>query len=151
MKIYCVHPINGLSYDEVIGYYDKTIKFLASLGYEVFNPMLAKEALRNEKKFAAEGYGNPTSTNHAIFHRDKWMCLNVDIIYANFIGAKERSIGSMMELAWASDHNKQIVVIMEKQNPHRHAFVLEAATIIFETEKEADEYFTDMSCMNKKI
>jgi hypothetical protein len=142
MKIYCVHPISGASAEEIFKYYDQTKDILIKLGYDVFTPMYGKEYLRNEIKFKAEGYTNPLSTNHSIFNRDKWMCLQADIIYASFIGTKIVSIGSMFELAWANIHNKQIVIAMEQDNIHRHAFVLEAATIIYPTEDEAINYLT---------
>jgi len=67
-----------------------------------------------------------------------------DILYANFLGATRVSIGSMFELAWGSDNKKQVIVVMEKDNIHRHAFVLEAATIIFETTEEAQDYLQQL-------
>ena len=140
MKIYCVHPISGLSGEEVFDYYNNIKNKLGSFGYDVFTPMYGKEYLRNEIKYKSEGYNNPLSTNHAIFSRDKWMCLQADVIYASFIGSKIVSIGSMFELAWGNINNKQIVVAMDEQNIHRHAFVFEAASIIYPTETEAIEY-----------
>jgi hypothetical protein len=45
-----------------------------------------------------------------------------------------------MELAWASILGKHTVVSMQKENVHRHAFILEAADVIFETHEESMEY-----------
>ena len=140
LSIYAVHPISGLSADEVFNYYERTQKILTDAGYDVFIPMFGKNNLRTEIKFKAMDYRSPLSTNHAIFNRDHFMVSKADIIYANFLGAKIVSIGSMFELAWGSHMDKQVVVVMEKENIHRHAFVLEAATIVFETESEAIEY-----------
>jgi hypothetical protein len=142
MKIYLVHPISGLSYDEVVNYYTEKIKFCRDfLGLEVLCPMTGKNYLRNDPALRSHGYDKyPASTNHAIFSRDKWMVQTADIIYASFIGAKNVSIGSMMELAWASHFGKHTIVVMEPNNIHQHAFVLEAAQVIFNVEKDADEY-----------
>lgn len=141
MRIYLVHPISGLSYDEVVNYYSEKVKFCKSLGLEVLCPMTGKNYLRNELALRAHGYDkHPASTNHSIYTRDKWMVKSADLIYASFIGAKSASIGSTMELAWASDWDKHIIVAMEPENVHRHAFMLEAANVIFNTEKDADEY-----------
>jgi len=145
LAIYCIHPISGRSADEVFEYYDRTQKQLTDIGYDVFVPMYGKSTLRTELEFKAEGYkDNPITTNHAIFNRDHWMVMQSDILYANFLGATRVSIGSMFELAWGVDNKKQVIVVMEKDNIHRHAFVLEAATIVFETEKEALDYLKQL-------
>ena len=144
LKIYCVHPISGLSADDVFDYYDKTKDTMTKLGYDVFVPMFGKGFLRTEIEFKAYDYRTPLTTNHAIFNRDKWMVKQSDILYANFMGAKSVSIGSMMELAWGSDSDKQVVIVMEEDNVHMHAFVLEAATIVFHSEEEAIEYLRQL-------
>jgi len=146
MKIYCVHPISGRRADEVFKYFRDTRTILQSFGYDVLIPMTGKDSLRTEVQFKAEGYkDDPLTTNHAIFCRDKWMVKQADILYANFTGAKHTSIGSMMELAWGSDNGKQVIVVMEKDNIHRHAFVLEAATIVFEHPEEALLYLSELA------
>jgi hypothetical protein len=144
LAIYCVHPISGCSADEVFDYYDKTKIDLTDAGYDVFVPMYGKNNLRTELEFKAEGYkDNPLTTNHAIFNQ--WMVKQADILYANFIGATRVSIGSMFELAWGSDNDKQVIIVMEKDNIHRHAFVLESGTIVFETTEEAMTYLKNLA------
>jgi len=140
LSIYAVHPISGRSADDVFNYYQRTQETLTNYGFNVFVPLYGKNNLRCEKEFKASDYRSPVSCNHAIFNRDKWMVLQADIIYANFLGTPLVSIGSMMELAWASDHNKHIIVTMEEDNIHRHAFVLEAAHIVVTTEMDALDY-----------
>ena len=117
------------------------------MSFNVLIPMYGKGYLKDEKKLKAGGYQQPLSTNHAIFNRDKWMVKQSDIVFANFLGAKQVSIGSMMELAWANDNDKHIVVVMEKDNPHQHAFVLESATIIYDNIIDAIEY---LKCLSLK-
>jgi hypothetical protein len=55
------------------------------------------------------------------------------------------SIGCVMELAWASLLGKYTIVIMEKENIHNHAFILEAADIIFENYYDAIEYLKKLA------
>lgn len=138
--IYCAHPISGLSYDNVVDYYTNTANNLISMGYKVLYPMCGKSYLRNEIAFKASGYGNPLSTNRAIIGRDHFMVKKADIVYINFVGCSNVSIGSCMELAWAFDSDKHVIIVMEENNIHRHAFVLEAADAIFTSEKEAFDY-----------
>lgn len=141
LKLYLAHPISGLSYEQILDYYTK-VEMILVYYFEILCPMTAKGFLRNELKFRAEGYGNPVATNHAIFERDQWMVRSSDIVYVNFENAIEVSTGCVMELAWASAFGKHTVITLPKNNPHRHAFVLEAADIVFEEHDKAIEYLT---------
>jgi len=145
MKIYLAHPISGLSYDEVAGYYDALEAYLHSIGHEVLTPMRGKEYLRTERQFRAQGYDNPVSTNHAIRKRDRWMVGESDIVHVDLTGAKEVSMGCVTELTWGEELHKHVILVMEKENVHRHAFILEAADIIFETLDESKAYLAKLA------
>ena len=142
MKIYTAGPISGLTYDEVSEYFNGTKSILESFGYTVLNPMSGKGELRTELKFKAHGYdGVPVATNNAIFGRDRWMVSQSDVIYANLMNCGDRiSIGTCMELAWGFILGKHIVIAMQKDNIHQHAFVISSAHIIYETHEEAMNY-----------
>ena len=140
MKIYCCHSISGMSADEVFTYYEDTDRVLQSFGYDVLSPMHGKDMLRTEKEFRAADYRHPVTANHAIFNRDHWMVCQSDVVYANLMGTKAVSIGTMMELAWASHTYKHVVLCMENDNVHRHAFVLEACDIVFDNEQDTLQY-----------
>jgi len=146
MRIYLAHPISGLSFEEVNSYYSQIIPKLIAAGYDCLYPMIGKNYLRTEKNFKAKDYQNPISTNHAIVERDSWMVSTCDLVLIDFTGAKFTSIGCVMELAWAYWLRKHtIIVVGEKENPHQHAFILEATDIIFETLKEALDYLMKFS------
>ena len=141
MNIYFARPITGLDYETVANSYEDTKDVLQGYGYgHVYHAFCAKGHLKNETCFKADRYEDPLTCNHAITLRDRWMVLQSDVLYLNIVGATRVSIGSIMELAWAFDHGKHCVVAMEKDNPHRHAFVLEAAHVVFETDSEALDY-----------
>lgn len=140
MKIYCGSIISGRSYEEVMEYYNYIISVLSDFGFDVLSPMLGKEALRNEIAFKKYGYGTAISSNHAIKERDQWMVTQADIVWLNFFKCKNASIGGISELAWADLLHKHTIVTMEEDNIHQHAFVLEMADIIFETEDETLDY-----------
>lgn len=135
--IYLAHYISGYGYDEVVKYFKNTSTELKKMGYDVLHPMTGKEYLRNEIKFKAEGYNHPLSNNHSIVERDRWMVNQSDIVYCNLVGAKLVSIGSMFEIAWARMLGKFIILSMEKENIHQHAFVIENASVVYETHEEA--------------
>lgn len=147
MKIYIAGSISGRSGEEVISYFGNTKALLTGMGFDVLSPMTGKGHFRNEIKFKTNGYGNPISTNHAIIERDRWMVSMADIVYCNLtmVTAPIVSIGSMMELAWAHHMGKHTVLAMQKGNIHQHAFVLEAADIIFETHDDAIDYLSKLS------
>jgi len=145
MKIYLAHPISGCSKFEVLAYYSNLYDELAEAGYEVLSPMKGKANIRVETEYRAHGYGEPVVTNHSIFNRDHWMVSQSDIVYADLTGAKQVSIGTMMELAWASHMGKYVVLAMEKNNPHAHAFVFEAAHTVFPTSERAIEYLVNFN------
>ena len=146
MKIYLAGPISGKSYDEVVNLYNEKIDIFTKMGYSVLCPMRGKSYLRNELEFKDHGYSNfPVSTNHAIFERDKWMVQTSDIVFADLLNSGERvSIGTVMELAWASYLGKHTIILLPENNIHRHAFVLESADIIFENISDALKYFKDL-------
>ena len=147
MKIYLVGPISGESYDDVINAIEIKRSTLEDIipGAQVYHPMTGKSALRNEIEFKSVGYNEiAIATNRAIFGRDKWMVRQADVIIADFRGASKASIGSMFELAWGHILGKLVVVMMEDDNVHQHAFVLEAADVIFTDFKDVVVYLKNI-------
>ena len=138
-KIYIAHPISLCSVDEVFEYFDAASERL-SYNYNVLSPMIGKDHLRCAPELRAEGYSHPLSCNHAVFERDTWMVSQSDIVLCDFSGAENVSIGCSMELAIASWLHKHTVVVLPKDNIHNHAFIREAADIIFETIDQAISY-----------
>lgn len=142
LKVYTVGAISGLSYEECVKQFDVRIAKLREMGYDVFYPMLGKSYLRNETNLRAEGYPNcPLSCNHAIVRVDFWRVDMADILFVDFTNAQERvSIGSVAEMSRGYMQNKLIVTVMQKENVHRHAFVVEMSSVVFETLEEAYDY-----------
>jgi nucleoside 2-deoxyribosyltransferase len=142
LTVYTIGAISGLSYEECIKQFNKRIEKLKEIGFSVLYPMLGKEHLRNELKLKAEGYENkPISTNHAIVKADFWRVDKADILYVDFSNAVERvSIGSISEISRGYAKDKLIITVMQKENIHRHAFILEMSSIVFETTDEAENY-----------
>lgn len=132
LKIYLAGPISGESYENVTEKIRMIRHHLEGVGYKVMHPMTGKGNLRTEIKFKSVGYdGIPASSNHAIYERDKWMVRNADVVLFHLANTARVSIGSMFELAWAALEDKHTIVVMENDNIHEHAFVFEAADIIF--------------------
>lgn len=144
MKIYIAHQITGLTFDEVVDYYNWAREYFGDeLGYDVLCPMTAKGFLRTDEneRFKPRDYKYPQSTNHAIAERDKWMVEQCDVLYCDFTGSDRVLIGCIFELAWAHLLGKHTVTVIPEGNIHQHAFILEASDIVFQNAKDACDYF----------
>ena len=142
-KIYIAHPISGLTGKEVINYYQKITELLEDK-YYILSPMAGKEHLYNDNICVPHGYQDAICNNHAIFKRDMWMINQSDIIFCDFTKAKQISIGCTGEICVGAALNKHIVLAMEDDNIHNHAFILEAAHIILPTYDEAIDYLLQL-------
>lgn len=133
MKIYLAHPISGKETKDIFNYYSNAVSDFSAIGYDVLYPMIGKAYLRNDLAFKAYGYDNPVSTNRAIVGRDHWMVSESDIVLVDLSDSDHVSIGCIAELAWAWHLRKHTIVVVNKDNIHYHAFVLEMADIVFDT------------------
>ena len=146
LSIYLAGPITGQTGEEVVSRYEEKMAILSDFGYVVYQPMLGKMNLRTEVEFKSGGYDHPIANDHAIFNRDHWMVSISDIILVDLSNSGARvSIGTMMEMAWASHMGKHIVLVMDGTDIHDHAFVRQAATIRFYDLDAAYDYLKELS------
>jgi nucleoside 2-deoxyribosyltransferase len=145
MRIYLAGPITGKSFDEVMNRYREKTAILVDFGYEVLSPMTAKGGLKGVNAFVSSGYGGPVANDHSIFERDRWMVTQADVVLADLSNAVSISIGTTMELAWASYLGKHTVLVMQAGNVHEHAFVKQAADVRFGDMEEAYDYLRELS------
>jgi len=152
LSIYLAGPIAGQTGEGVVSRYEEKIAILSDFGYVVYHPMLGKMNLRTEIEFRAGGYDHPIGNDHAIFERDHWMVALVDVILADLSTSGDRvSIGTMMEMAWASHLGKQVILVMPDGNVHDHVFVRQAATIRFPTLDDAYDYLKELSLSREGV
>jgi len=151
MTIYLAGPITGKTSEEVFNHFDDLSSILKDMNFKVIHPMIGKDSLRNEKAFKGQGYASdPVTTDRAIFSRDMWAVEQADILFVDLSEAISKSIGSIMEIAWGSLLRKQIILVMPSDNIHNHAFINQAATIVFQTQKEALEYIEQYKFIDRK-
>jgi len=126
--VYLAGPITGLDYGGVTEWRIQVARALSSAGIEPFSPMRAKDFLKDIKVFSKDGEeGGQLATAEAINMRDHWDCRTKDLVFVNFLGAKQVSIGTVMEIAWAHAYRTPVVVVMEDEgNPHDHAMLLQS-------------------------
>lgn len=138
------HPITGLTGKEVIDYYNDIYGLLKDK-YYILNPLSGKQHLYNDGLCVSHGYEHPVCTNHAIFERDMWMVKQADVVFCDFENASKISIGCAIELGVAAALGKHTVLVMDKDNVHNHAFVLEAADIIFDNFQDGLTYLRGLT------
>lgn len=141
MRIYLGGSITGLTGDVVFEQFEEPISILSDAGYKVLHPMIGKDEMRTEEEFKSHGYQtNPLTRDEAIYNRDRWMIEHCDVVMFNLLNAERVSIGSMFEMAWANDHNKMVITLMQSDNIHQHVFVKQASSVVLESVEEAIEY-----------
>lgn len=147
LKVYIAGPISGKTGKAVIDHFNEKRAILSDLGYEVYSPMTGKDQMRTEAgPLKSTGYTMPLATDQAIFHRDRWMVGTADVILADLSKSGDRvSIGTMFEIAWGNILRKQVIVVLPDGNIHDHAFVKQAATIIFPDIEDAYDYLKELS------
>lgn len=145
-KIYLAGPIAGLTYGEsalgwrayvskhISGQYalDGSSEYVRSssesIQLDCYSPMRGKRFLQDIAPDQVLGQleykQNPVSTVQGILGRDRHDTFSADLIFMNLLGAKDKSIGTMVELGWADSARKPVVLAMEDQgNTHEHIFV----------------------------
>lgn len=131
--VYLAGPITGLTFGDCTDWRKDAIKRLAEHGITGLSPMRGKEYLleiAKDKPLGPDGdkyvlsFKSPLSTNAGITTRDRWDCQRADAVLMNLCGAKQVSIGSMIEVGWADAARRPIVLAMDEGNIHHHGMVL---------------------------
>jgi len=141
-RVYLAGPITGLDYKGAVDWRQEAKKkLLPIIG---ISPMRAKEYFKDVTEFSATCVGyeqySCLSSARGIMTRDHWDATRCDIVLVNFLGAQKVSIGTVMEIAWAWDHNIPVIAIMEQEgNPHEHGMITEAVGFRVETLDNAIE------------
>lgn len=127
-KVYLSGPITGLMYDDAVDWREFAIKELAKSSIAGVSPMRAKEYLA-QLDAPLSGHGREYltmgvfSTPSAVVTRDRYDTRTADVMIMNLLGAKQVSIGTMVELGWADAHRVPVVGVIEDGNVHDHMFV----------------------------
>lgn len=143
--VYLCGPISGLTAVQATTWRHQVRHALGPRGYHIIDPMRGHDSRRAEEALRADGKNWPYGPK-AVFRRDKHDVLRADILFVNLLGAVRVSAFSMMELAWAEDHNKFVLTVMEDDgsNVHEHLCVREASSLIVPTVAEAVQYLTEV-------
>ncbi len=138
--VYLAGPMTSLSYKESIGWREHVAKALDSDTLKTLSPLRCKKFLEYEGTLHALGYaGNVMTTPRGVIARDRFDCIRCDVLFVNLLEAKQISIGTTMELAWANLKQIPIVCVMETNNIHTHAMLSETIDFRVDTVDEGIE------------
>lgn len=128
-KVYLAGPITGQSYDGATDWREQVKQHLEP-AIAAYSPMRSKQYLLQQTTVKDVYDEYILSSQRGIYTRDFHDCRTCDLIFVNLLGATKVSIGTVMEIAWASAFNKPIVLVMEKtNNVHEHAMIREACAL----------------------
>lgn len=128
MKMYLAGPITGESYAGCTDWRNYVTDAIPEI--ECLSPMRAKTYLEGHENLfkcydGTDWFKKAMSSARGIMSRDYWDCQRCDILFVNFAGAKQVSIGTCMEIAWCFG-KKPIVCVLDEI--HNHAMITEAIT-----------------------
>lgn len=136
-SVYLAGPITGTSYEECTDWRKMVSHVLTSAGIDSYSPMRAKDYLLQETSVDDSYEETVMSSQRGIYARDYYDCRTCDAIIVNLLGAERVSIGTVMEIAWATAYEKPIVLVMEKENNiHEHSMLREACPFRVDTLNE---------------
>lgn len=129
-KVYLAGPITGCSYGSSEDWRD-LLKARSGLllgdRFEFFSPLRGKDYLKSEKVISDTYEQYKMSTAKGIMRRDFHDVMTSDAVIANFLGASRVSIGTVMEVAWAYQLAKPVIIIDGAGSMHDHAMLNEAS------------------------
>lgn len=140
-KVYLAGPITGLKDKDFSTWREYSLKYLEENGIQALCPLRNKERMVSLAGEEIKPIGE--SLFDVAFKISKWDVERCDVVLVNFLNTTKVSIGTSMEIAWAYQLNKIIVVVIEEQgNPHDYFFLNKCATIRIPTLDLALKYIT---------
>jgi len=130
--VYLSGPISDMTYSGAADWREALTSIFLHNGFRVLDPMRGKSFLSTQARIKREVYEaleRPDLTDKALVNRDHADVVTADIVLVNLLPAKQVSIGTMFELAWAMQKRKIVVIVMQEGNIHDHPFVRESGVI----------------------
>lgn len=142
--VYLAGPITGMSLAGANGWRQTAKEYLAAFGISALDPLRGKDYLNSivgkYGVYAKEYSTHPMSTAHGITHRDRWDATRCDLMFVYFPKKVATvSIGTVMEIAWASLSGVYILAVMDEENIHNHGMLTESCSLVLPSFEEALE------------
>lgn len=132
-SVYLSGPISGCIFRQCTSWRNYVTKELEKSPYlfKCFSPLRGKEMLHKigviEDKSVQSGnftgMDKLKTTDQFIMTRDFYDTINCDAVFVNLLRTTRVSIGTVMEIAWAFERRKPIILCMELENIHDHPMI----------------------------
>jgi nucleoside 2-deoxyribosyltransferase len=140
--VYLSGPIAGLTYAEDSDWREYVTRCFPP-HIQGVSPLRGHRMLENMGPITNGMLEHPLRTDRAINTRNRFDTLQADAVLVNLLGTSRVSIGTVMEIAWAYDHNIPVVVAIEPEgNPHEHPMLRDCASFRVASLDEAIEMAT---------
>jgi nucleoside 2-deoxyribosyltransferase len=144
-KIYIAGAISGQKIEDVIEKFNNTKSILQQHGFLTLSPLEGVKPRVNISEREQDNEYKPEMKNRAIVQRDKYYVQQADIIFADLRNCTRTSIGTCFEIAWAAMWNKYIIAVIDKDDiNHRHAFLLENVSVVFDKYDDAIQHLIEI-------
>lgn len=138
-RCYLAGPISGVSWESAVSWRKVVSEELARHGVEAIDPLRHSEVLAGETKLRSVYPEWLWIQQRAIVHRSLYHVRRSQVVLANVLGARERSVGTITEIAVAHEYRIPVVLVVDEGNPHDHPFLKEMATVVTEDLNDAVE------------
>ena len=129
-------PISGISYENATAWRNKARIYFDPI--KVIDPLRGTKCYLNGEKSIALSYEDyALSSGKCLNARSEFDVERSTIVLANFLGSTEKSVGSIMEIAWAHILRKPTIIVMDKDNVHNHPMIVENASLVLDNLEDA--------------
>lgn len=137
--VYLAGSVAGLTYEEANVWRIQFSEMMPSW-IQCMSPMRGVGTIAESATFSETGYNHPLFTNDGITARDRLDVGRCDLMIANYLGAKSKSLGTAVEFGWAKPPNGRqvpIVMVIEDDNVNYHGRLVSLADYIVPSLEEA--------------
>lgn len=134
-SVYLAGPISGQTLAGANNWRTIAQEYLSNKGIKAITPLRGKDYLNSlveaDGTYKTQYSEHPMSTPHGITCRDRWDSTRCDLLFAYFPdGLDKVSIGTIMEIAWASMSGVYVLAVIEKDSIHDHGMLTESCSLV---------------------
>jgi hypothetical protein len=139
--VYLAGPISGQNLAGALDWRERARCYLLPHQIATLNPLRGKDYLNSIVKdgvYSTSYADHPMSTPHGITMRDRWDAVRCDLLLAYFPPLLTKvSIGTVMEVAWASQAGRYVLAVMEPGEVHDHGMLTDSCSLVLRDLDEA--------------
>lgn len=131
-KVYLAGPMTGTTPLGANGWRERAGECLLAMGIRALSPLRGKGFPVGEIDCNSPTEGL-WSSDVSLTRRDYNDCTKADAVLMNLAGAEKVSVGTLIELGWATAKEVPVVVILDQnnpKNPYNHPMVRALATCL---------------------